>query len=99
MAIVDQCRSLYKRCSLEVKRWIKYLEKHVNRTQYADYQNRKLMCGSGIIESGIRRIINLRFKNASTFWKQGIVENLYFLRAVLLAKRWNILINNLAKLT
>lgn len=99
MAIVDKCRALYKRCSSEVKRWIKYLEKHVNRTQYVDYQNRKLMCGSGIIESGIRRIINLRFKNASTFWKIDIVENLYFLRAVLLAKRWNLMINNLAKQT
>lgn len=57
------------------------------------------MCGSGIIESGIRRIINLRFKNASTFWKVDIVENLYFLRAVLLAKRWDLFINNLVKQT
>ena len=65
--------------------------------QYAEYQDKKLMCGSGIIESGIRRVINLRFKNASAFWKQANVEGLYFLRGILLAFRWNIMINNLIK--
>ena len=45
-----------------------YLDKHQSKTQYADYQNNKLMCGSGIIESGIRRIVNLRFKSPGIFW-------------------------------
>lgn len=93
--IVQQCRSIYKRPGKLVKRWINYLEKHQDKTQYANYQHNKLMCGSGIIESGVRRIINLRFKNAATFWKKEIVEKLYFLRAALLTKRWNILIDNL----
>ena len=53
------------------------------------------MCGSGIIESGIRRIINLRFKNASTFWKKETVEKLYFFRAALLSKRWDIVMDNI----
>ena len=72
-----------------------YLEKHNDKTQYADYQKNKLMCGSGIIESAIRRIINLRFKNASTFWNEKTVEKMYFLRGALLSKRWNILMGNL----
>lgn len=93
--IVEQCRALYKRPSKLVKRWINYLEKHQDKTQYATYQQNKLMCGSGIIESGVRRIINLRFKNAATFWKKEIVEKLYLLRIALLTNRWNILINNL----
>jgi len=74
----------------QVKQWITYLDKHTNRMQYADYQNNGLMRGSGIIESAIRRIINLRFKNTSTFWLRDNVEKLYFLRAALVAKRWDI---------
>ncbi len=75
--IVQQCGKIFKRPNDITKRWISYLEKHQSKTQYAEYNRRNLMCGSGIIESGIRRIINLRFKNASTFWKKEIVEKLY----------------------
>ncbi len=94
--IIQICRKIFKRPNQLVKRWICYLEKHIGRTQYAEYEKDKLMCGSGIIESGIRRIINLRFKNASTFWKKEVVEKLYLLRTSLLSKRWNLLINNLS---
>ncbi len=94
--IIQICRTIFKRPNQLVKRWINYLEKHIRKTQYTDYERRHLMCGSGIIESGIRRIINLRFKNASTFWKKEIVEKLYLLRAALLSKRWNLLIQNLS---
>ena len=94
--IIQICRKIFKRPNQLVKRWICYLEKHMGKTQYADYEKDKLMCGSGIIESGIRRIINLRFKNASTFWKKEVVEKLYLLRISLLSKRWNLLINNLS---
>ncbi len=97
--IVQQCRSIYKRPGKLIKRYLNYLSKHQNKTQYAVYEQNKLMCGSGIIESGVRRIINLRFKNASTFWIKGIVEKLYFLRAALLSKRWNTLMKNLANPT
>ena len=91
-----ECRGIYKRPNKLVERWLTYFEKHQEKTQYADYQKRKLLCGSGLVESGIRRIINLRFKNASTFWKKETVEKLYLLRAALVSKRWNILIGNLS---
>ena len=94
--IVQQCRIVYERCSQEVKRWIDYLDKHQAKMQYADFKKDKLMCGSGIIESAIRRIINLRFKNAATFWDKDTVEKLFCLRAALLAGRWNNLIRNIA---
>lgn len=53
------------------------------------------MRGSGIVESAIRRVINLRFKNASTFWDEKTVEKMYFLRGALLSKKWDILMSNL----
>jgi len=96
-AIVETCRTIFKRPVDLVKRWINYFDKHADRMQYADYKDNGLLCGSGIIESAIRRIINLRFKNASTFWRQQTVEKLYTLRAAVLSKRWNILIENIAK--
>lgn len=76
--IVATCKGLYKRPGKLVKRWIKYLDKHSDKTQYADYQANKLMCGSGIIESGIRRMINLKFKSPSIFWDESNVEKLFF---------------------
>ena len=76
--IVITCKSLYKRPSKLVKRWMNYLNKHDNKTNYADYQSNKLMCGSGIVESGIRRMINLKFKSPSIFWNESQVEKLFF---------------------
>ncbi|MEL7246991.1 MAG: hypothetical protein AAFO03_01190 [Bacteroidota bacterium] len=97
--LVEKLKSIFLRPSALVKRWIDYLDKHTDRMQYSDYESSGLMRGSGIIESAIRRIINLRFKNASTFWLQENVEKLYFLRAALVAGRWDIVMENLSKST
>jgi hypothetical protein len=90
-------REKFKRLSKLPKRWLKYLEKHANRMQYAKFQALRLMKGSGIIESAVRRVINLRFKNASTFWLEENVENLYFLRGALVSGRWDIVMKNLTQ--
>jgi hypothetical protein len=94
--IVAACRQIFKHPSKEVNRRINYLTKHQTRMQYAAYSNQKLMCGSGIVESAIRRIINLRFKNTSTFWKENHVEKLFFLRAAVLSGRWDNVIQRLS---
>lgn len=94
-AIVEKCRQYFKRPSQEINQYIGYLDKNKGRMQYAEFRNKKLVCGSGVIESGIRRVINLRFKNSSAFWKPENVEGLYFLRGILLAFRWDILMDNL----
>lgn len=92
--IVDKCEKMFARPCKEIKQYIGYLSKNENRMQYANFRADKLMCGSGIIESGIRRVINLRFKNSSAFWKQENVECMYFLRGILLSYRWKIMMNN-----
>lgn len=76
-----------------------YFKNNEKRINYSQYKEQKLVVGSGIVESGIRRIINLRFKCPSSFWKKGTLEPLIFLRSILLAGRWNTLILNLTKLT
>jgi hypothetical protein len=72
-----------------------YFEKHQHRMQYQKYKEEKLLIGSGIVESGIRRVINLRFKSPSSFWNKENLEPLFYLRAAFLAKRWDILLDNL----
>jgi hypothetical protein len=90
-------KRLFKQPNKDINQAINYLDKHEKRMQYAKYQTDKLLCGSGIIESAIRRIVNLRFKNPSTFWDKKTVEKLYLFRAMIVAKRWNIFIQNIAK--
>jgi hypothetical protein len=94
-AIVKKCRQYFKRPNKEVNQYIGYLDKNKERMKYAEIRHQKLVLGSGIVESGVRRVINLRFKNASSFWKPDNVEGLYFLRGILLSFRWNILMHNL----
>lgn len=87
---------LWRRMPKQARMEIIYLMKHRHRTQYADYERSKLVCGSGVIESAIRRVINLRFKNTSSFWEAAGLEKLYCLRCAVLSKRWDLLMENLA---
>ena len=72
----------------------KYFQKHQNRIDYQALKNDNQPCASGIIESGIRRIINLRFKSPSSFWYPENAEKLIFMRGVALAGRWEIMMKN-----
>ena len=98
LKIVEKCRAIFKRPSQECQRWINYLEKHSEKTQYAHFKANKWLCGSGIIESGIRRVVNLRFKNPGTFWYKDNVEKLFLIRSVCLAKRWATFMDNYVNL-
>jgi hypothetical protein len=90
-------RTHFEKLSKENETAINYFTKNKNRMQYADYQANKLMCGSGIIESGIRRVINLRYKSNATFWDQDTVEKLFFFRGAVVSKRWDNIFNNLKR--
>lgn len=96
---ISQLVSKFKRAisnkKSDIKTELQYFIKNNNRMQYAYFQENRLPVGSGIIESGIRRVINLRFKNSSSFWQQSNVEGLFFLRGIMLSGRWNNLINQI----
>jgi hypothetical protein len=70
---------------------INYLERHgeAGRLDNAKFRKRKLPVGSGAIESAIRRVINLRLKGNSIFWKQENAEGMLVLRGLVLSRRWN----------
>lgn len=69
---------------------IDYLERHgkAGHLDYATYRRRGLPLGSGAIESAIRRVINLRMKGNSIFWKEENAEAMLTLRGLVLSGRW-----------
>jgi hypothetical protein len=69
---------------------INYLERHgaAGHLDYAQFRRRKLPMGSGAIESAIRRVINLRMKGNSMFWKEENAEGMLVLRGLVLSRRW-----------
>ena len=78
----------------EMETEMNYFKKHHDHMQYKKYKRRKLLCGSGLVESAVRRIINLRFKGSSSFWLKDNLEKLIFLRCTFLPGRWSNLLNN-----
>lgn len=96
------CKEQKVKIVKEIKNQFAYFERHIDHMQYKNFRERKLLCGSGaacpetsVVESAIRRIINLRFKNVSSFWLEEHLEPLCFLRATFLSGRWSIFLNNL----
>lgn len=74
-----------------------YFIKHTDHMQYFKYKRKKWLCGSGLMESAIRRIINLRFKGASSFWLIENLDPLFFLRTTFLSGRWHFFMQSLIK--
>jgi hypothetical protein len=70
---------------------INYLDHHgsAGHLDYATFRRRGLPCGSGAIESAIRRVINLRLKGNSIFWEAENAEAMLLLRGLVLSDRWN----------
>lgn len=80
-----------------VKKWEDYFLRNTQRMQYRHFQAAHLPCGSGHVESAIRRVINLRLKAPGTFWMPDMAEYFLFLRSQLLSGRWNIFMTNVRK--
>ncbi len=88
--VLDLLRRLAKgRRAKAINDQIDYIEGHLPHIRYADLRAEHLPIGSGVVESGIRRIVNLRFKSAATFWLEEHVTPLLHLRAILKSGRWD----------
>ena len=69
-----------------VKLWSK-----LGRLNYASVKAEQLPIGSGTIESTVRRVVNLRLKGASLFWREPHAEAMLRLRAYYKARHWKVL--------
>jgi hypothetical protein len=77
-----------------LKKWENYFYKNQKRMKYRNFRDNHIPCGSGSVESAIRRVINLRLKSAGSFWKEDMAECFLFLRSQLLSGRWLIFMKN-----
>lgn len=83
--------------TIALKKWRSYFEKNAHRMQYETFKTACIPCGSGCVESAIRRVINLRLKSAGTFWKRETAEHFLFLRSQLISGRWSIFLKNVIR--
>jgi len=79
----------------EMETALNYFIKHHDRMQYKRFKRSKLLCGSGLVESAIRRVINLRFKGPSAFWCTENLDKMFVLRCAMLSGRWHNLMKNI----
>jgi len=71
-------------------REIRYLTKHsdAGRLRYSSFRCGSVPRGSGVIESTIRRVINLRLKGNGISWTEDNAEAVFQLRAAVVSGRW-----------
>lgn len=82
-----------------LNKWHNYFVTNQKRMQYAHFKVHNIPCGSGCVESAIRRVINLRLKSPGSFWSKSMAQFFLFLRSQLLSGRWDLFIHNISSLT
>jgi hypothetical protein len=73
----------------KIRTQVQYFEARKDRMRYAAFKRRGIPLGSGAVESGIRRVVNLRLKGASMFWGGENAERMLHMRAYYKAGRWD----------
>lgn len=89
-AIQSLCHGRYSR---SIRTELNYFITHREHMKYDLNNELGLPIGSGGIESAVRRVVNLRLKGPSIYWKRENAEAMLFLRSYYKAGRWNILKN------
>ena len=70
-----------------------YFKTHLPHMRYKEIKDACLPIGSGGVESGIRRVVNMRLKGPGIFWKEEFADAMLLLRSYYKAGRWNLLKN------
>ena len=76
------------KAALELRNHAEYLRRNADKMRYRDLKRAGLPRGTGVVESAIRRVINLRLKSPGTFWDEENAERMLLLRCRLKAGRW-----------
>lgn len=99
--VVEELSSLQDREKRikELETEISYLRRHgeAGRLSYVSFRRQGLPCGSGAIESSIRRVINLRLKSNAMFWKAENAELMLQIRCQVVTDHWDTAMANLAE--
>jgi hypothetical protein len=73
----------------KLKTEMNYFIKNASKMKYAWFKRCRLPIGSGAVESCIRRVVNLRMKCPSNFWKEENAEGFLHLRSLYKSGRWD----------
>ena len=88
--ILETARGFMRgRNATKIRTEIEYFEDRRDFMQYARFRRRHIPLGSGAMESAVRRVINLRLKGPSIFWRAENAERMLHLRAYYKAGRWD----------
>lgn len=88
--VIEEVRSFcVGRNAKKILKEVTYFEDRRAFMQYADFAKRGIPLGSGGVESAIRRVVNLRLKGPSIFWRGPNAECMLHLRSYLKAGRWD----------
>ena len=68
---------------------VAYFVQRKKMMRYRAFKRRGIPIGSGAVESAIRRVINLRLKGPSIFWRKDSSERMLHMRAYFKAGRWD----------
>jgi len=68
---------------------VAYFAQRKKMMRYHAFNRRGIPIGSGAVESAIRRVINLRLKGPSIFWRKGSAERMLHMRSYFKAGRWD----------
>ena len=91
--VVDAAAALCRgRNAKRIRTEVEYFKARKGRMRYAAFKRRGIPLGSGAVESAIRRVVNLRLKGASMFWRGLNAERMLHMRAYLKAGRWDELV-------
>ncbi len=74
-------------------RELEYFKAHLPHMRYKEIKDSHFPIGSGAVESGIRRVVNMRLKGPGIFWHEEIADAMLLLRSYYKAGRWNLLKN------
>lgn len=83
----------------ELETEVSYLRRHgeAGRLSYVSFRAQGLPCGSGAIESSIRRVINLRLKSNAMFWTGENAESMLQVRSQVVPDQWDEAMNELCE--
>lgn len=93
-AVIDAIQVVCRgRNGKEISAERRYFVRNRQRMCYQRIADHHLPIGSGAMESGIRRVVNLRMKGACLYWLEQTAEAMLMLRSYYKAGRWNLLKN------
>ncbi len=70
------------------EREIGYFERNKERMRYADFRDRGLFIGSGVLEAGCRTVVGQRLKQSGMHWTVRGANSIIALRCSILSNRW-----------